>query len=170
MEIKYRKKKTRIELLYKNRWEKNIKMGKSGIKIVYQVHFLPVAALSSQVALLAVVLTLVPIIIMSIIILIAVWRKVRRKRSNQSSERRDKPVGFLVSCARLLSLFQKPRYEIRWKVIESVSQDGHEYIYVDPIHLPYDLAWEMPRDNLVLGERWQKNKGSKQVVLTGCYV
>uniref|UniRef100_A0A3Q3JWT3 receptor protein-tyrosine kinase n=1 Tax=Monopterus albus TaxID=43700 RepID=A0A3Q3JWT3_MONAL len=39
----------------------------------------------------------------------------------------------------------------RWKVIESVSQDGHEYIYVDPIHLPYDLAWEMPRDNLVLG-------------------
>ena len=53
---------------------------------------------------------------------------------------------FLCSCP------QKPRYEIRWKVIESVSQDGHEYIYVDPIHLPYDLAWEMPRDNLVLGE------------------
>lgn len=47
---------------------------------------------------------------------------------------------------------QKPRYEIRWKVIESVSQDGHEYIYVDPIHLPYDLAWEMPRENLVLGK------------------
>lgn len=47
---------------------------------------------------------------------------------------------------------QKPRYEIRWKVIESVSQDGHEYIYVDPIHLPYDLAWEMPRDHLALGE------------------
>lgn len=47
---------------------------------------------------------------------------------------------------------QKPRYEIRWKVIESVSQDGHEYIYVDPIHLPYDLAWEMPREHLVLGE------------------
>ncbi|XP_061691843.1 platelet-derived growth factor receptor beta [Syngnathoides biaculeatus] len=46
---------------------------------------------------------------------------------------------------------KKPRYEIRWKVIESVSQDGHEYIYVDPIHLPYDLTWEMPRDNLVLG-------------------
>uniref|UniRef100_A0A8C7PCQ2 receptor protein-tyrosine kinase n=1 Tax=Oncorhynchus mykiss TaxID=8022 RepID=A0A8C7PCQ2_ONCMY len=45
----------------------------------------------------------------------------------------------------------KPRYEIRWKVIESVSLDGHEYIYVDPIHLPYDLAWEMARDSLVLG-------------------
>ncbi|TKS72410.1 Platelet-derived growth factor receptor beta [Collichthys lucidus] len=51
----------------------------------------------------------------------------------------------------IIILIAKPRYEIRWKVIESVSQDGHEYIYVDPIHLPYDLAWEMPRDNLVLG-------------------
>uniref|UniRef100_A0A673GHS7 receptor protein-tyrosine kinase n=1 Tax=Sinocyclocheilus rhinocerous TaxID=307959 RepID=A0A673GHS7_9TELE len=49
------------------------------------------------------------------------------------------------------TLLQKPRYEIRWKVIESVSLDGHEYIYVDPIDLPYDLAWEMPRDSLVLG-------------------
>lgn len=78
------------------------------------------STLFSQVAVLAAVLALVVIIIMSFIILIAVWRK-------------------------------KPRYEIRWKVIESVSQDGHEYIYVDPIHLPYDLIWEMPRDNLVLG-------------------
>lgn len=78
------------------------------------------STLFSQVAVLAAVLALVVIIILSFIILIAVWRK-------------------------------KPRYEIRWKVIESVSQDGHEYIYVDPIHLPYDLIWEMPRDNLVLG-------------------
>ncbi|XP_033829496.1 platelet-derived growth factor receptor beta [Periophthalmus magnuspinnatus] len=78
------------------------------------------STLFSQVAVLAAVLALVVIIIMSFIILIAVWRK-------------------------------KPRYEIRWKVIESVSQDGHEYIYVDPIHLPYDLIWEMPRDHLVLG-------------------
>ncbi|XP_069576100.1 platelet-derived growth factor receptor beta [Brachyistius frenatus] len=78
------------------------------------------STLFSQVAILAAVLALVVIIILSFIILIAVWRK-------------------------------KPRYEIRWKVIESVSQDGHEYIYVDPIHLPYDLAWEMPRDHLVLG-------------------
>ncbi|KAG7518131.1 platelet-derived growth factor receptor beta [Solea senegalensis] len=78
------------------------------------------STLFSQVAVLAAVLALVVIIIMSFIILIAMWRK-------------------------------KPRYEIRWKVIESVSQDGHEYIYVDPIHLPYDLAWEMPRDSLVLG-------------------
>uniref|UniRef100_A0A8C7KVE9 receptor protein-tyrosine kinase n=1 Tax=Oncorhynchus kisutch TaxID=8019 RepID=A0A8C7KVE9_ONCKI len=78
------------------------------------------STLFSQVAVLAAVLPLVVILITSIIILIAVWRK-------------------------------KPRYEIRWKVIESVSLDGHEYIYVDPIHLPYDLAWEMARDSLVLG-------------------
>ncbi|XP_062858175.1 platelet-derived growth factor receptor alpha isoform X2 [Trichomycterus rosablanca] len=46
---------------------------------------------------------------------------------------------------------QKPRYEIRWRVIESVSPDGHEYIYVDPMQLPYDTRWEFPRDGLVLG-------------------
>lgn len=69
-------------------------------------------------------------------------------------ERRTRPLVFPgVTCASVVCC-QKPRYEIRWKVIESVSQDGHEYIYVDPIHLPYDLAWEMPRDNLVLGETW----------------
>lgn len=48
--------------------------------------------------------------------------------------------------------FQKPRYEIRWRVIESVSPDGHEYIYVDPMQLPYDTRWEFPREGLVLGE------------------
>ncbi|XP_044061327.1 platelet-derived growth factor receptor beta [Siniperca chuatsi] len=58
----------------------------------------------------------------------------------------------IMSIIILIAVWRKkPRYEIRWKVIESVSQDGHEYIYVDPIHLPYNLAWEMPRDNLVLG-------------------
>ncbi|KAM4733108.1 platelet-derived growth factor receptor beta isoform 1-T2 [Anableps anableps] len=61
-------------------------------------------------------------------------------------------VIVILSIIILIAVWRKkPRYEIRWKVIESVSQDGHEYIYVDPIHLPYDLAWEMPRENLVLG-------------------
>ncbi|XP_023860711.1 platelet-derived growth factor receptor alpha-like [Salvelinus sp. IW2-2015] len=46
---------------------------------------------------------------------------------------------------------QKPRYEIRWRVIESVSPDGHEYIYVDPMQLPYDSRWEFSHDGLVLG-------------------
>ncbi|NWU74808.1 PGFRA factor, partial [Onychorhynchus coronatus] len=43
-------------------------------------------------------------------------------------------------------------YEIRWRVIESISPDGHEYIYVDPMQLPYDSRWEFPRDGLVLGK------------------
>ncbi|KAK7137584.1 hypothetical protein R3I94_013287 [Phoxinus phoxinus] len=61
-------------------------------------------------------------------------------------------VIVIISVIILIAVWRKkPRYEIRWKVIESVSLDGHEYIYVDPIHLPYDLAWEMPRDSLVLG-------------------
>ncbi|CAL8271121.1 unnamed protein product, partial [Arctogadus glacialis] len=60
----------------------------------------------------------------------------------------------LVTCTRQPSLgcvYKKPRYEIRWRVIESVSPDGHEYIYVDPMQLPYDSRWEFPRDRLVLG-------------------
>lgn len=60
----------------------------------------------------------------------------------------------LRSLFPLCSPFQKPRYEIRWKVIESVSSDGHEYIYVDPMQLPYDSSWEVPRDKLVLGKGW----------------
>ncbi|XP_062976928.1 platelet-derived growth factor receptor beta [Elgaria multicarinata webbii] len=65
-------------------------------------------------------------------------------------------LGLLVlMCLFLVILFvlwrKKPRYEIRWKVIESVSSDGHEYIYVDPMQLPYDSSWEVPRDKLVLG-------------------
>lgn len=46
---------------------------------------------------------------------------------------------------------QKPRYEVRWKVIESVSPDGQQYTYLDPTHLPYNSTWEVPRDNIVLG-------------------
>jgi hypothetical protein len=45
-------------------------------------------------------------------------------------------------------------------VIESVSSDGHEYIYVDPMQLPYDSTWELPRDQLVLGQSWEAWSGS----------
>ncbi|XP_073211445.1 platelet-derived growth factor receptor beta isoform X2 [Lepidochelys kempii] len=58
-------------------------------------------------------------------------------------------VIFLVVL--IVLWLKKPRYEIRWKVIESVSSDGHEYIYVDPMQLPYDCSWELSRDKLVLG-------------------
>lgn len=35
--------------------------------------------------------------------------------------------------------------------MESVSSDGHECTYIDPMHLPYDCEWEVPRDSMVLG-------------------
>ncbi|XP_069825231.1 platelet-derived growth factor receptor beta [Dendropsophus ebraccatus] len=61
-------------------------------------------------------------------------------------------VLFLIFLIILIVLWRKkPRYEIRWKVIESISPDGHEYIYVDPLQLPYDSSWEISRDKLVLG-------------------
>lgn len=61
-------------------------------------------------------------------------------------------VVVIVSLIVLVVIWkQKPRYEIRWRVIESISPDGHEYIYVDPMQLPYDSRWEFPRDGLVLG-------------------
>ncbi|XP_028278324.1 platelet-derived growth factor receptor beta-like isoform X2 [Parambassis ranga] len=46
---------------------------------------------------------------------------------------------------------KKPRYEVSWKVIESVSPDGQQYTYLDPAHLPYAATWEIPRDHVVLG-------------------
>ncbi|KAM7397381.1 hypothetical protein PAMA_005607 [Pampus argenteus] len=47
---------------------------------------------------------------------------------------------------------KKPHYEVFWKVIESVSPDGQQYIYLDPTQLPYNSIWEIPRDNLGLGQ------------------
>ncbi|XP_070772936.1 macrophage colony-stimulating factor 1 receptor 2 [Enoplosus armatus] len=44
---------------------------------------------------------------------------------------------------------KKPKYEIRWKIIEST--DGNNYIFVDPTQLPYNYKWEFPRDKLRLG-------------------
>nr|XP_046266477.1 platelet-derived growth factor receptor beta-like isoform X2 [Scatophagus argus] len=47
---------------------------------------------------------------------------------------------------------KKPQYEVRWKVIESVSPDGQQYTYLNPAHLPYNSTWEVPRENIVLGQ------------------
>lgn len=47
---------------------------------------------------------------------------------------------------------KKPRYEARWKVIESESPDGQKCTYLDPVQLPYNSAWEVPRDNIVIGQ------------------
>ncbi|KAF7668449.1 hypothetical protein LDENG_00011930 [Lucifuga dentata] len=45
---------------------------------------------------------------------------------------------------------QKPRYEIRWKIIE--ARDGNNYTFIDPTQLPYSEKWEFPRDKLKLGK------------------
>lgn len=47
--------------------------------------------------------------------------------------------------------FQKPRYEIRWKIIE--ASDGNNYTFIDPTQLPYNEKWEFPRDKLKLGRK-----------------
>uniref|UniRef100_A0A665TAB3 receptor protein-tyrosine kinase n=1 Tax=Echeneis naucrates TaxID=173247 RepID=A0A665TAB3_ECHNA len=65
-------------------------------------------------------------------------------------------IGALSAAAVLLLLLvvsylwkRKPRYEIRWKIIEST--DGNNYSFVDPVQLPYNQKWEFPRDKLRLG-------------------
>ncbi|XP_072251920.1 macrophage colony-stimulating factor 1 receptor 1-like isoform X2 [Leuresthes tenuis] len=45
---------------------------------------------------------------------------------------------------------QKPRYEIRWKIIE--AREGNNYTFIDPTQLPYNEKWEFPRDKLKLGK------------------
>nr|AAT08795.1 colony stimulating factor 1 receptor precursor membrane-bound form [Carassius auratus] len=45
---------------------------------------------------------------------------------------------------------QKPRYEIRWKIIEATN--GNNYSFIDPTQLPYNEKWEFPRDKLKLGK------------------
>lgn len=53
------------------------------------------------------------------------------------------------SYSRLSKLQQKPKFQIQWKVIESIH--GNNYIYIDPTQLPYDSKWEFPRQKLRFG-------------------
>ncbi|KAM4586512.1 macrophage colony-stimulating factor 1 receptor [Fundulus diaphanus] len=58
---------------------------------------------------------------------------------------------FLLLLVILLYKYkQKPRYEIRWKIIE--ARDGNNYTFIDPTQLPYNEKWEFPRDKLKLGK------------------
>lgn len=58
-------------------------------------------------------------------------------------------VLFLLLLVVFYKCRQKPKYEIRWKIIEST--DGNNYTFVDPTQLPYNQKWEFPRDKLRLG-------------------
>ncbi|XP_028322119.1 platelet-derived growth factor receptor beta-like isoform X2 [Gouania willdenowi] len=65
-------------------------------------------------------------------------------------------VLFIIALIFLIILIvlwrKKPGYEVHWKLIESASPDGQSYVYVDPAKLPYSSDWEIPRDQLVLGQ------------------
>ncbi|NXY85295.1 CSF1R factor, partial [Alcedo cyanopectus] len=45
---------------------------------------------------------------------------------------------------------QKPKYQVRWKIIETC--EGNNYIFIDPTQLPYNEKWEFPRNNLQFGK------------------
>uniref|UniRef100_A0A674MUN3 receptor protein-tyrosine kinase n=1 Tax=Takifugu rubripes TaxID=31033 RepID=A0A674MUN3_TAKRU len=58
---------------------------------------------------------------------------------------------FLLLLVFLLYKYkQKPRFEIRWKIIE--AREGNNYTFIDPTQLPYNEKWEFPRDKLKLGK------------------
>ncbi|KAF7650754.1 hypothetical protein LDENG_00121000 [Lucifuga dentata] len=62
-------------------------------------------------------------------------------------------TGVLLSIILMLLLYkymQKPKFQIQWKVIESIH--GNNYIYIDPTQLPYDSKWEFPRQKLRFGK------------------
>ncbi|XP_029365256.1 KIT proto-oncogene, receptor tyrosine kinase b isoform X1 [Echeneis naucrates] len=62
-------------------------------------------------------------------------------------------TGIFLSLVLLVLLYkymQKPKFQIQWKVIESIH--GNNYIYIDPTQLPYDTKWEFPRQKLRFGK------------------
>ncbi|XP_051506477.1 macrophage colony-stimulating factor 1 receptor-like isoform X2 [Myxocyprinus asiaticus] len=59
-------------------------------------------------------------------------------------------VLLLLLCFLLYKYKQKPRYKIRWKIIEATN--GNNYTFIDPTQLPYNEKWEFPRDKLKLGK------------------
>uniref|UniRef100_A0A6Q2XGM3 receptor protein-tyrosine kinase n=1 Tax=Esox lucius TaxID=8010 RepID=A0A6Q2XGM3_ESOLU len=60
-------------------------------------------------------------------------------------------VGLSVLLVMLLYKYlQKPKFQIQWKVIDSIH--GNNYVYIDPTQLPYDPKWEFPRQKLRFGK------------------
>ncbi|XP_070769920.1 KIT proto-oncogene, receptor tyrosine kinase b [Enoplosus armatus] len=62
-------------------------------------------------------------------------------------------TGVLLSLILVVLLYkymQKPKFQIQWKVIDSIH--GNNYIYIDPTQLPYDSKWEFPRQKLRFGK------------------
>ncbi|XP_060621413.2 macrophage colony-stimulating factor 1 receptor isoform X1 [Anolis sagrei] len=61
-------------------------------------------------------------------------------------------MAFLLLCIMVLfyKYKQKPKYQVRWKIIEAC--EGNNYTFIDPTQLPYDEKWEFPRNNLQFGK------------------
>ncbi|XP_033985372.1 KIT proto-oncogene, receptor tyrosine kinase b isoform X1 [Trematomus bernacchii] len=64
----------------------------------------------------------------------------------------------LILVVLLYKYMQKPKFQIQWKVIESIH--GNNYIYIDPTQLPYDSKWEFPRQKLRFDVPTGKTLGS----------
>ncbi|XP_037530273.1 KIT proto-oncogene, receptor tyrosine kinase b [Nematolebias whitei] len=56
----------------------------------------------------------------------------------------------LILVVLFYKYMQKPKFQIQWKVIESIK--GNNYIYIDPLQLPYDIKWEFSRQKLRFGK------------------
>uniref|UniRef100_A0A674D159 receptor protein-tyrosine kinase n=1 Tax=Salmo trutta TaxID=8032 RepID=A0A674D159_SALTR len=56
----------------------------------------------------------------------------------------------IILVVLLYKYLQKPKFQIQWKVIDSIH--GNNYIYIDPTQLPYDPKWEFPRQKLRFGK------------------
>ncbi|XP_056266019.1 KIT proto-oncogene, receptor tyrosine kinase b isoform X2 [Pseudoliparis swirei] len=62
-------------------------------------------------------------------------------------------TGVMLSLILVVLLYkyvQKPKFQIQWKVIESIH--GNNYVYIDPTQLPYDAKWEFSRQKLRFGK------------------
>uniref|UniRef100_A0A672G5S2 Mast/stem cell growth factor receptor n=1 Tax=Salarias fasciatus TaxID=181472 RepID=A0A672G5S2_SALFA len=62
-------------------------------------------------------------------------------------------TGALLSLTLMVLIYkymQKPKFQIQWKVIESIH--GNNYTYIDTSQLPYDSKWEFSRQKLRFGK------------------
>ncbi|XP_063784586.1 macrophage colony-stimulating factor 1 receptor [Pseudophryne corroboree] len=56
----------------------------------------------------------------------------------------------LVTIFLLYKYQQKPKYEVRWQIVQ--VSEGNHYTCIDPTQLPYSEKWEFPRANLQFGK------------------
>lgn len=71
------------------------------------------------------------------------------------------PFGINVNHVYMCFLSKKPKYEIRWQIIQPA--EGNNYICIDPTQLPYNDNWEFPRANLQFGMSFHVDKLFKGV-------